>query len=185
MTTTDTLGDAIGLERRKVRISAHDPRWPGLFAQEAARILDRLGPGDWAIEHIGSTAVPDLAAKPVIDILLGVASLRAPIAIYDALADLGYAHRPLDDLPDRLFFVRESEAGRTHNLSVCEAQSPFWSDHLRFRDRLRADVGLARTYEALKRALAAQFPDDRVRYTWAKDAFVADALRSQGIHSGR
>lgn len=107
-----------------------------------------------------------------------VASLRAPIAFYDALADLDYAHRPLDDLPDRLFFVRESEAGRTHNLSVCETGSPFWSDHLRFRDRLRADVDLARAYEALKRTLAAQFPDDRVGYTWAKDAFVANALRA-------
>jgi GrpB-like predicted nucleotidyltransferase (UPF0157 family) len=100
--------------------------------------------------------------------------------VYTALERIGYDHRPLDPLGDRLFFAKDSELGRTHNLSVCAADSAFWIAHVRFRDRLRADARLASDYASLKRALAVAFANDRVGYTDAKDAFIAGALAGTG-----
>lgn len=131
---------AIGLERGKVRLVAYDPGWPALFEAEAASIRGALGASVVALEHMGSTAVAGLIAKPVIDVLLAVWSLRAPRHVYTALERIGYDHRPLDPLGDRLFFAKDSELGRTHNLSVCTADSAFWIAHVKFRDRLRADA---------------------------------------------
>jgi GrpB-like predicted nucleotidyltransferase (UPF0157 family) len=168
--------EAIGLERGTVRIIPYDARWPDLFEHEAALIRGLLGANVCELVHIGSTAVPGLAAKPVIDLMLATGSLRAPLSLYENLHRLGYDHRPLDTVPDRLFFAKDCEAGRTHNLSVCEADSGFWSAHLCFRDRLRTDNQLARTYVTLKYELATRYPDDRLGYTDAKDEFVARVL---------
>ena len=105
-------GIAIGLERGKVFVVPYDPRWPVLFETEASLIREQLGGGEVCeAAHMGSTAVPGLAAKPVIDILLAIPSLRAPALLYEALALLDYDHRPLDPLPDRLFFAKDSEFG--------------------------------------------------------------------------
>ena len=173
-------GIAIGLERGKVLVVPYDPRWPVLFEQEASLIRDRLGAVACEVAHMGSTAVPGLAAKPVLDILLAIPSLRAPALLHEALALLDYDHRPLDPLPDRLFFAKDSAFGRTHNLSVCEPGSKFWSAHLQFRDCLRADPALAQAYATLKHELAGRFPNDRIGYTDAKDTFVANALAASG-----
>ena len=168
---------AIGLEAKTVRLTAYDPRWPALFDAEALAVR-RVLPG-LAVAHIGSTAVPGLDAKPVIDVMLGIPELRAPHALYDGLAELGYVHRPDDTLPDRLFFAKDAGRLRTHNLSVCEQRSPFWEAHIAFRDRLRSEPALAHAYVALKRALAAQCPVDRIAYTEGKNDFVASALSGQ------
>jgi GrpB-like predicted nucleotidyltransferase (UPF0157 family) len=166
----------IGLARGEVSLASYDPRWPLLFEQEASLIRATLGTEAAHVEHIGSTAVPGLVAKPVIDIMLAIPHLRAPASFYERLSALDYDHRPIDPLPERLFFAKDTDLGRTHNLSVCEAGSRFWVDHLRFRDRLRVDADLASAYVALKRTLAARFPADRIAYTDGKDRFVADAL---------
>jgi GrpB-like predicted nucleotidyltransferase (UPF0157 family) len=97
--------------------------------------------------------------------------------LFAGLAELGYKHRPLDTVPDRLFFAKDTNGLRTHNLSVCVFGSDFWVGHLKFRDRLRADEKLARDYVRLKRVLAERFPRDRVAYTDAKEQFIAAALR--------
>jgi GrpB-like predicted nucleotidyltransferase (UPF0157 family) len=171
------MADAIGLERKRVRLVQYDARWPELFAAEEALIRRVLHGVRCDIEHIGSTAVPGLDAKPVLDVMLGLASLRAPMAVLTALANAGgYDHRRDDPLPDRLFFAKESHDLRTHNLSVCALGSRFWTDHLRFRDALRADAELRRAYSSLKHALAARYPNDRIAYTDGKNAFVASAL---------
>lgn len=168
--------EGIGLERSTVRIVAYDRRWPGLFDKEAARIRRRVGKEALDLVHVGSTAVPGLAAKPIIDLMLAVASLRAPPTLLRIFEQLGYEHRPLDTIPQRLYFVMERNGLRTHHLHVCEPGSTFWISHLRFRNRLRSDPALARAYEDLKFRLAAQFPNDRLAYTDAKDHFVARAL---------
>ena len=108
--------------------------------------------------------------------MLAVAQLRAPPTLFEMLAQLGYAHRPLDTIPDRLYFIQELNGLRTHHLHVCELDSTFWLFLLRFRDRLRSRPDLARSYAELKCALAAQYPNDRLAYTDAKDHFIARAL---------
>jgi GrpB-like predicted nucleotidyltransferase (UPF0157 family) len=169
----------IGLPRGTVRLVPYDPCWPALFQEEAARIRRRVGRDMLDVVHVGSTAVPGLAAKPIIDLMLAVRSLRAPRTLFETLEQLGYEHRPSDTIPDRLYFIRESGALRTHHLHVCELDSTFWISHLRFRDRLRSEPQLDRGYAELKRTLAAQYPNDRLAYTDAKDHFVAQALAAR------
>lgn len=165
-----------GLKHGTIRLVLYDSLWPALFEQEAALIRSRLEQSIGDIAHIGSTAVPGLAAKPIIDLMMAIPALRAPRQLFDALSEIGYEHRPLDTLAERLFFAKELGNLRTHNLSVCETNSPFWVSRLRFRDRLRSDQELARSYAELKQALAAQFPDDRLGYTNSKEQFIAAAI---------
>ena len=169
---------AIGLPRKTVRVVAYDSTWPTHYESEALLIRIALGVATFDLAQIGSTAVPGLEAKPIIDIMLAITSLRAPETIFTILARLGYEHRPYDDLSDRLFFAKTVDTLRTHNLSVCEMNSDFWHRRIRFRDCLRPNDELARLYGQLKRELAATHPSDRVAYTNGKKEFIANALES-------
>lgn len=161
-------------------LTEYDSRWPALFGAEAARLRAALGETAVAIEHIGSTAVPGLAAKPVLDVLVGVRSV--PVARTEAvpaLEALGYAFWYDNPATDRLFFVKglPPHGPRTHHVHMVEADAGgVWGDRLLFRDVLRADPDEARRYEHLKRELAARFPDDREAYTDAKGEFVLSVL---------
>ena len=170
----------IGLERETAHLVAYDPTWPDFYESEARLIRAHLGVAARKLAHIGSTAVPGLEAKPIIDIMLAIPSLRAPKTVFVALARLGYEHRRFDDIPDRLFFGKHAGSSRTHNLSVCEVNLDFWQRHLLFRDCLRSNAELARSYGRLKRELAARHPTDLVAYTNGKSAFVAHALERNG-----
>jgi GrpB-like predicted nucleotidyltransferase (UPF0157 family) len=170
------MAEALGLQQKAVRLVPHDERWASLFAEEAARFLAKIGSGPETLVHIGSTAVSGLEAKPVLDLMLAIPSLRAPRSFYEAVEELGYEHRPKDTLEDRLFFVQEAAGLRTHHLSVCETGSRFWIEHVKFRDLLRTDRTLAAAYLKLKRELAARYPDDRLMYTNGKDDFIRKAL---------
>ena len=155
----------------------YDPQWPRLFAEEAGAIWNALGEALVAVEHVGSTSVPGLSAKPVLDILVGVTSLAAGEQKGPALAALGYECRGENGIPGRLFFRKVSEQrGRTHHLHMVEIGHEQWTTMLSFRDYLRADPEEARRYEVLKRSLAAQFRDDRVAYTDGKSDFIQAAL---------
>lgn len=175
------MAEALGLRQKTVRLFPYDDRWPRLFEAEAARLRAKLGAGHVALVHIGSTAVPGLEAKPILDLMLGLTSLRAPRSFYEAMDLLSYEHRPLDTLEDRLFFVREAAGLRTHNLSVCEFGSRFWIEHVRFRDLLRNDRAAAFAYVELKRGLAASYADDRLLYTNGKNDFIRGALNEAAI----
>lgn len=168
---------ALGLEPKTVRLVLHDPRWATLYEDEARRLRLNIGPMLIAIGHMGSTAVPGLMAKPIIDILLGVASLEEPQPLVDALRMLGYAHGVADDIDGRLYFRLDDAAGqRTHQLSACVHGGSFWNAHLHLRDALRQGTSLAAEYERLKLTLAARLPRDCVAYGKAKDDFVARVL---------
>jgi GrpB-like predicted nucleotidyltransferase (UPF0157 family) len=170
--------DALGLERRAVRLAAYDPRWPALYELERTRLLQLQGESAPHIVHIGSTAVPGLAAKPVIDLMIGVSGGDARAALIEPLQPAGYVHGDSDVVAGRLYFKRDDARGRrTHQASVCALDGVFWREHLVFRDALRADAALCAAYLDLKRALATRFPHDRVAYSNAKSEFVAAALR--------
>jgi GrpB-like predicted nucleotidyltransferase (UPF0157 family) len=132
------------------------------------------------IEHIGSTAVPGLPAKPIIDIAVGLRDVGATDAAVRALEPLGYVRAPEGDFEGRVFLRRTAHDGvATHHLSLTVHGGDYWVDHLAFRDALRASPELCRRYGELKRALAAEH-DDVERYTRAKTALVRDALLAAG-----
>ena len=158
-----------GGENAPIEIVDYDPEWPSRFEAERER-LQRLLP-DTEIHHIGSTAVPDMPAKPVIDLMALVDDLDAPIA---ALVEQGGYDFPEEfnaALGHRRWLCRPSAAYRTHHLHLVDEQAEL-DRHLRFRDRLRADPGLRAEYAGLKRGLARAHRDDREAYSEAKSASV-------------
>jgi GrpB-like predicted nucleotidyltransferase (UPF0157 family) len=161
-----------------VVIVAYDPRWPETFHALRQRIVDVLGEVAPSVEHVGSTAVPGLAAKPIIDLDVVVQLADLPIAIV-RLATLGYAHEGERGVPGREAF-RWPPGEPRHHLYVCPAGSPELRRHLLFRDYLRTHPEAAAAYAALKRDAAHRFREDRGAYTAAKDPFVEDVLRRAG-----
>jgi len=159
-----------------VRIVPYDPAWPRRFAEERANLRQALGataPG--GIHHVGSTAVPGLDAKPIIDILVGVDSLAASRASTPALAKLGYQYAPYR-AREMHWFCKPDPSHRTHHLHLVPTSSPRFREELAFRDLLRAHADVAREYAALKRRLALEFDHDREAYTEAKGDFIRAIL---------
>lgn len=168
----------LGLESGIVRLVPYDPAWVDLFAAEAERLQKFFTDARLVVllEHTGSTAIPDLPAKPVLDILAGYPA-GAPVADYiDALMRADYVHRGEQGIPGREFFRRGNP--RSYHLHLTAVDSPFWRDHLTFRDRLRADKSLRDAYAAVKHELAARFPLDREAYIEGKAPFVKEILGS-------
>lgn len=163
-----------------VEICSHDPRWPSLFEAERQRLLQRF-PGEFvAIEHFGSTAVPGLAAKPIIDLLAGVTSMAQADALMAPLCESGYATSMEFNasLDGRRWLMRWAAGRRTHHLHLMIHDSEEWQRRLAFRDLLRTDAALADRYAQLKRRCAARFRSDREAYTAAKADFVREALQA-------
>jgi GrpB-like predicted nucleotidyltransferase (UPF0157 family) len=137
------------------------------------------------LEHIGSTSVPGLCAKPVLDVLLGVSSLGDVEASISALASAGFMYRPSYEvaIPDRRYFVRpEGETVRVH-LHAVLLGGPLWQQHLYFRNALRKEPLLLEQYAVLKRALAAAHAGDKAAYTEAKAPFIRQVLASNSPRS--
>ena len=157
-------------------IVSYDPAWPGLFA-ELGREL-RVGLGDIAlrIDHIGSTSVPGLAAKPVIDVQVSVAAFEPLTAFKQPLERLGYVYRADDPERTKRYFREPPGRRRTHvHVRRAGSFSEQWA--LLFRDYLRAHRDVAAEYEAVKRRLAVRFRDDRHAYTNAKVPFMWEVIR--------
>lgn len=161
-----------------IRIVPYDPSWPARFEDERATLQDAIG--EWVvsgIHHVGSTAVPGLDAKPIIDILVGVADLPGSRGCMEQLGELGYLYAPYR--PDEMhWFCKPDPSRRTHHLRLVAHDSPRFRHELEFRDRLRRDAGLAAEYAALKHRLAARFEHDREAYTEAKGDFIRDVLQA-------
>jgi GrpB-like predicted nucleotidyltransferase (UPF0157 family) len=161
-----------------VVIVDYDPRWPAAFAALRDRLAAALGPLAVAIEHVGSTAVPGLAAKPIVDLDVVIATPGDLAAVVERLASLGYDHQGDLGVPGRDAFA-SPPGGPPHHLYVCPAGSPALARHLALRDRLRAEPEAAAAYADLKRTLAARFGGDRVGYTEAKTAFIDAVLAAR------
>lgn len=156
-------------------IVAYDPEWPLRFQQERDLILRTCGTDAFVrIEHIGSTAVPGLGAKPIVDIMPGLRSLADAPRLIPFLETIGYEYVPAyeSDLPERRFCRKDVAGERAFHLHIVETTSGFWERHLLFRDYLRAHPEAAAAYERLKRRLAAEYGSDRVGYTDAKTEFI-------------
>ncbi|HUP29122.1 MAG TPA: GrpB family protein [Usitatibacter sp.] len=165
-------------EPTQVQLSAYSPLWPAIFEFERSRLLGILGEDAAVIEHIGSTAVPGLGAKPIIDVMVGVADLAMVERRIAELQADGYRYVAEFEraMPMRRYFVKtHAQPGHFHVHAVL-LDSPFWKSHLAFRDALRRDAKLAADYWKLKQRLAARYPNDREAYTDGKSAFIREAM---------
>ena len=163
-----------------VQVLPYDPRWPARFESER-RLLQRAI-GEFVIggiHHVGSTAVPDLDAKPVIDILAGISDLESARTYIGLVAPLGYLYAPYR-AAEMYWFCKPHPSRRTHHLHLVPVTSARYLDELRFRDYLRSHRQARAEYACLKHSLAERFGWDRDAYTQAKTAFVADILRRAG-----
>ena len=164
------------MHEEPVRLVPYDSRWPALFEAERVLLESVLEP--WLvgpIEHIGSTAVVGLIAKPVIDIMAGIGDLEAAIPALDAAATLGYMYFPYRST-EMHWFCKPSPAERTHHLHLVPVDSQLWRERLTFRDSLRDSAETALRYAELKRDLATRYEFDREAYTDGKSDFVAAVL---------
>jgi GrpB-like predicted nucleotidyltransferase (UPF0157 family) len=164
-----------------VIVVPYDSSWPDKFEREKQVLSHALAP--WLacpIEHVGSTAIPGLAAKPIIDIMVAVENLDASRPAIQAAEASGYIYWPYKaDIMRR--FCKPSDAHRTHHLHLVPFGSGLWQARLGFRDALRADARLAQEYAQLKFSLASKYRDDREAYTQSKSGFVHRVLKSLGL----
>ena len=158
-----------------VSIAAYDPVWPEAYERERAAILGALGDLASAVEHVGSTAVPGLGAKPIIDMMVGLRELADHARCVAPLQSLGYEHKGEYGIPGRHYFRKPVSGSRTHQVHMVERGSDFWARPLLFRDYLRANPDEAAAYDRLKRELAARFGADLEGYTEAKTDFIRSA----------
>jgi GrpB-like predicted nucleotidyltransferase (UPF0157 family) len=166
----------LGLQRGTVQIVPYTPLWASLFQIEYRRLADALGSYALDIQHIGSTAVPGLAAKPILDIGIAVAAEADVAACIPLLAALDYTYRGDRGVDEGHFFDRGSKAQLTHYLHMLLISNPAWQNYLRFRDYLIAHPAIRNTYMQLKQELASQYAADRASYTAAKAAFIQHIL---------
>jgi GrpB-like predicted nucleotidyltransferase (UPF0157 family) len=179
------LSDRIAeLTREQVSIVPYDELWPGLYAMEEERLIRALPPGlVRRIAHIGSTAVPGLSAKPIVDIQVEVTTLdHVQREVVPTMEDMGYEFiwRPTigEEAPFYAWFIKRDPAGhRTHHVHMIEPDQAS-SDRIRFRDMLRTDPELARKYETLKNDLATVHVGDRAAYTASKTPFIQEVLNN-------
>lgn len=167
------LGRARSGPPQRVVIADYDPRWPEMFESERKLIMQALSDESLEIEHVGSTSVPGLAAKPIIDIMIAVAALGdARERCIKPLSDLGYGYVPEYEvmMPERLYFNRVEPS--SHHVHIVEIDSDFWKCQLLFRDYLREHPDVAQDYAILKKQLAKEHGTDVAGYTEAKSEFI-------------
>lgn len=162
---------------RTLRLVAYDLAWPARFEAEAARVRAALGGAVSAVEHVGSTAVPGLAGKPVLDVAIAVPSESAADACIAPLEGLGYTYRgPHGEDPRRRYYVRDAAGARAAQIHLYVLPAAAWDEMLAFRDALRANPALAAAYEAEKYRVADEVGWDKAAYSLAKGSFVERVL---------
>ncbi|MCW4051786.1 MAG: GrpB family protein [Candidatus Bathyarchaeota archaeon] len=164
---------------RSVKIVDYDLQWPIVYEEERHRILEATGDIIAGIEHIGSTSVPNLGAKPIIDIMVAIDKLEDAEKCIKPLQKLRYEYQPEHEaeMPGRRFFRKGNPPKEQHyHLHMVELTSEFWQRHLLFRDYLRTHPETAQEYHELKKRLADKYGADRESYTEAKTSFIGAVL---------
>lgn len=162
-----------------IELTPYSPMWPVTFDIEKGRLTEIFGADAVIIEHVGSTAVPGLGGKPIIDILVGAPSVEVFDRYVPALVETGYKHVEEFKLafPQRRFLVKTHGQPGHFNMNAVKYDTPFWKDLIAFRDVLRADPVVAERYWRLKGLLATRFRNDRQAYSNAKTEFIQNALK--------
>ncbi len=159
-------------EQREVELVPHNPEWSQLADEEISRLRDGLSFPIIGIYHIGSTSIPGIKAKPILDFVMEVDDLENVKNAVAEFEDLEYQSKGEFGIPGRQFFTRDTEGERSHHLHVFQKGHPDIERHTVFRDYLRANPDAAREYEKLKEKLARRFPKQSSNYTAAKSDFI-------------
>jgi GrpB-like predicted nucleotidyltransferase (UPF0157 family) len=165
----------IGLGRGVVKLTPYTAEWKRLFEQEKARLQTAIGQHVLDIQHVGSTAIPGMVAKPIIDIGIAVASFEAARVCIQPIEQLGYEYRGEHGIPRRHYFVKGNPR-TTHHLHMNEIDSRDWENQVLFRDYLIQHPALAEEYAALKTELAQHYSADREAYLEGKASFIERVL---------
>ena len=170
--------------KRKVELATHNPNWAQGYEAEAERLTAVFQSHLCAIHHIGSTAVPGIKAKPIIDILIEVADIECVDGVNAAMGELGYIAKGENGIEGRRYFRRGSDVHHTHHIHVYQTGHPEIVRHLNFRDYLIANPPVAQAYSRLKEELARQFRTDTARYTSNKSDFIQDVNAKAAVWRG-
>jgi GrpB-like predicted nucleotidyltransferase (UPF0157 family) len=162
---------------RRITVVPYDARWPDLFREEADELAAIFGEEVVAIHHIGSTAIPGIHAKPIIDILVEVQDIESVDAFSQEMAERGYVPKGEFGIRRRRFFIKGTEESRTHHIHVFQTGDAEFERHLAFRDYLRAHPGEAQVYSHLKQELARTFAHDIESYVAGKDDLIKETER--------
>jgi GrpB-like predicted nucleotidyltransferase (UPF0157 family) len=160
-----------------VELHTYNPAWPLIFEKEKEIINQSLAPSPLPMEHIGSTSVPGMDAKPTIDILLGVDDLSDFSQLIPALSRAGYEYIPKSELKTRRFFRKGAPGRGTCHLHLCEWQGEEWKEKVIFRDYLRKNPEKASEYTTLKRTLVRDYKHHRSLYTEKKTPFIQSVVK--------
>jgi GrpB-like predicted nucleotidyltransferase (UPF0157 family) len=161
-----------------VIVSPYSTDWPNIYHNLEDDLISLFAPTTIAVEHIGSTSVPGLAAKPVIDVLIGAASLNDIESKISLLSKHGYEYvsKYEKEIPERRYFVKSPAGSLRVHIHAVELGSRIWQEHLAFRDALRNDLSLLEQYQSLKLQLAKQFVNNKSAYSAAKNPFIESVL---------
>jgi GrpB-like predicted nucleotidyltransferase (UPF0157 family) len=170
----------LGLTRNEVSLLPRNEAWHLLFDVEKERLLRAIGDCALAVEHIGSTVICGISAKPILDIMVKAPEFEPDLSFVENLEVLGYEHKGENSIPKRHYFGKGTP--RTVHLNVVRFGGKFWLSHIAFRDYLKQNSDAAREYEQLKLSLAARFPNDREAYTNVKAGFIEKII---AMTSGR
>ena len=162
----------IGLKRGVVKLKNHDKGWSKLFEKEAKLISRQISDYIVNIQHIGSTAIPNTVAKPIIDLAVAIDDLSNIEQVITLLEEERYEYRGEQGIPDRHLFVNGDEESRTHHIHVMVNTSYEWQKHILFRDYLIRHPSEAKEYSELKKKLADKYEFDREKYTDGKEDFI-------------
>ena len=174
----------LGTQGGRIEIVEYNPDWPPLFDREAAAIREACGPRVVEVHHVGSTAVPGLAAKPILDMMPVAAGPAEALEAVSGMTSLGYRCLGENGIPGRLYFEKDVDGRDVAHVHMFPAGHPAIRTHLAFRDYLRTHPAAARDYERLKRTLAAKHRNDREAYTDAKAAFI-EGIIEVAMHNER
>ncbi len=168
-----------GLPKRIVKLEPHSEQWHQLVADANARLRQVIGDCVVAIEHIGSTSICGISAKPIIDIAVSVEKIADGERCAKALEGIGYEYRGEHGIAGRCYFVKGEP--RSHHLHMVESGSDFWTSHLLFRDYLRSSASAAEEYDKLKKELARKYVENREAYQKGKTNFIENVLKIAGF----
>lgn len=167
----------IGLKRGTVKLKSYNSKWKQAYEKEKKLLLNALGDLIVDIQHVGSTSIPGVQAKPIIDIAVTVESFKKASGYIETLERIGYKYKTDDDKPNRLFFTKGPENKRTHYLHIGTARGNYIRDMILFRDYLNRHKGAVKEYNNLKTALAEKFGKEREQYTEGKSGFVEKIVK--------
>lgn len=172
----------LGLQRGIVRLEPHNPEWEKIFEAEKLALKEILGDRFISAEHVGSTAIPGLKAKPILDLMLAIPDLESWGWVKEPLSKLGYEfRRDFRKGQEHILFVKGPEKNRTHYLKITELNSNFWTEHILFRDYLVDNPRYREEYQNLKEKLFDTHGGNREPYTKGKEEFVRKILSLAGF----